>query len=344
MKIFGWMADVGGCGWYRMVEPLRALAETGHTTHASTGMSDQWRDEADVIIGQRITRSDATEVWRRLDVGYYGRRPKLVYDIDDDLLNVDPANQVAYNYCRQPVVRANLIDNIVRADLVTVTTPQLADQVAALNPHVVVIPNYIPRWLLRLPAIPPPTGRVTVGWAGTPSHVGDFDDVAGQLTRFLRRNPHVEYHSVGRPPHRTTADLADPLYGLFPVLRTLPPDQVRTTPWRVALPDYYAALDFHVGIAPLRPTLFNRSKSHVKALEFAARGIPVIATNHGPYADFVRHGTTGLLVDRPHEWIHHLRALTSDESMRTEMAAHAYAYAATQTIEDHATEWEKALC
>jgi glycosyltransferase involved in cell wall biosynthesis len=75
----------------------------------------------------------------------------------------------------------------------------------------------------------------------------------------------------------------------------------------------------------------------------AARGIPIVATNWGPYADYVQHEVTGLLVDKPHDWARYLTALIHDEQARAEMAAQAYAHAATQTIEDHITEWEKAL-
>lgn len=345
MKIFGWMADQQGCGWYRMAQPLRVLTDRGHTTAASMALPDEWRDTADVIIGQRITEPDPTEMWRRLDVGYYGgRRPKLIYDIDDDLLDVDPANGPAYTYCSQPHVRDNLIYNIARADLVTVTTDRLADVVSVYNPNVAVIPNYIPQALLDLPPIPEPGDTITVGWAGTDTHIGDFDEVAPELVRFLRRNPQVHYHSIGRQPIRTPAGLAYRHFGVFPSLRGIPADQLRTTPWRAQVQDYYQALDFHVGIAPLRATRFNAAKSDIKFVEMAARRIPVVASNVGPYANTVVTGKTGILVDRSHEWTRALRALTSDPDMRAEIATNAYHYALERTIERNVSRWEDALC
>jgi glycosyltransferase involved in cell wall biosynthesis len=68
----------------------------------------------------------------------------------------------------------------------------------------------------------------------------------------------------------------------------------------------------------------------------------VIASDFGPYAEFVRDGETGLLVSRPHEWARHLRTLL-DPFVRREMGAKARAVAAGHTIEGNIELWEKAL-
>jgi hypothetical protein len=64
----------------------------------------------------------------------------------------------------------------------------------------------------------------------------------------------------------------------------------------------------------------------------------VIASNFGPYAEFVRDGEAGLLARQPHEWGKHLRTLL-DPFVRRDMGAKARALAAEHTIE----LWEKAL-
>jgi len=98
-----------------------------------------------------------------------------------------------------------------------------------------------------------------------------------------------------------------------------------------------------VMVAPLQAHVFNRSKSPLRVLEAAMLGIPVVASDYGPYADFVQHGTTGLLVRADHEWGKHLRALVEDAAMREEMGANARAHAAGWTIEQHADDWRKVL-
>jgi glycosyltransferase involved in cell wall biosynthesis len=66
-------------------------------------------------------------------------------------------------------------------------------------------------------------------------------------------------------------------------------------PWNIDVPTYLRTIDFDfdIGLSPLRDTQFARSKSPLKALEYGALGIPVVAANVEPYASFVRHGETG---------------------------------------------------
>jgi glycosyltransferase involved in cell wall biosynthesis len=118
---------------------------------------------------------------------------------------------------------------------------------------------------------------------------------------------------------------------------------VRVTPWTKTVPDYWRALDMDVMVAPLQAHPFNRSKSPLRVLEAAMLGIPVVASDYGPYAQFVQHGTTGLLVRADHEWGKHLRALVEDTAMREELGANARQQAATWTIENHADDWKRAL-
>jgi glycosyltransferase involved in cell wall biosynthesis len=102
-------------------------------------------------------------------------------------------------------------------------------------------------------------------------------------------------------------------------------------------------IDFDVNLVPLRPSVFNLSKSPLRCLEAAALGIPVVASDYGPYAAFVRDGETGLLARWPHQWMRHLRDLL-DPTVRLEMGAKARALAAGHTIERNIGLWEDALC
>jgi hypothetical protein len=52
---------------------------------------------------------------------------------------------------------------------------------------------------------------------------------------------------------------------------------------------------FDVGVAPLLPTLINKGKSHIKWLEYAAMGLPTVASKVGEYAESVGRTGPGLL-------------------------------------------------
>jgi glycosyltransferase involved in cell wall biosynthesis len=215
--------------------------------------------------------------------------------------------------------------------------------VRPLNSNVHVIPNYLPDWLLAHQR-PRQEGRLTIGWGGSNTHAMDLAEVGPQLRRYLDRAPAgVELHVMGepKPPPRRRGVIRPHIP--WTEQYKLPEDRIRWTPWNKSVPDYWRAIDYDIMLAPLRPHLFNRSKSNLRVLEAAMLGIPVIATDYGPYAEFVDHGVTGLLVKTDHDWGRHLRALVEDGAMRAELGANARMKAADWTIESNIGSWEKAL-
>lgn len=324
LDVYGWLADRTGCGHIRIMTPLTALRDHGLTTGWSERLHTNRLPKT--LIGQRICNPGPTGMWQNL--ARATDRPRLVFEIDDNLWDIEHQSERAHQFFNDPTIRANLDANIRAADAVTVTTEPLADLVRPLNPNVAVIPNYLPAWLLTH-AKPRREGRIVIGWGGSSTHRMDWQQCGQQIRRFLDRAPaNVEFHGMG-------ADYAAEF--------RLPRERVRATGWTESVPDYWRAIDYDIMIAPLRPHPFNRSKSNLRVLEAAALGIPVVASDYGPYAEFVEHGVTGFLVRAEHEWGRHLRALVEDEAMRTEMGAAARARAAAWTIEQHADEWEKVL-
>jgi glycosyltransferase involved in cell wall biosynthesis len=251
----------------------------------------------------------------------------MVYEIDDDLLDVDPSNTQAWNFFTKPEIRANVIRNIKVADLVTTSTAPLAEVVSKYNKNVAVLPNCIPAALLEAPPAPGRKG-VVIGWSGGASHRLDLAELGSNLSRFVHRHPDVSLHAIGDA--EASAQLAKGVT-----------DRAKFTPWIESVPGFHAAIDFDITLAPLRASTFNRSKSAIRCLEAAALGIPVVASDFGPYADFVRHGETGLLARWPHQWMSHLKQLL-DPAARQEMGANARKLAERHTIEGSIELWEKA--
>lgn len=327
-RVYGWMGDRAGCGYYRVELPLRTLPTDRWDVSAATGLPTNWRDDADVIIGQRVLEDGTSGVWRDIC-----RNPKVlaVYEVDDDLLNVDP-RAIGWDFFRRNHVRENFVRNLAAADLVTTSTPHLGKVLRQHNPNVVVIPNYIPAYLLDAPkaTYPPGSGmdgdKVVIGYPSSATHDVDFDVISGELRRLLERHPTAMLHFVGAS---------------YP---GLPADRVAWTRWIPGVPKYLETISsFHIGIAPLRAHVFNQAKSHIKALEYAALGIPAVASKLLPYQDFVRHGETGFLVTREHEWQRALRTLVTDREARTAMGKAAREYARAWTIEGNIGRWEAAL-
>jgi glycosyltransferase involved in cell wall biosynthesis len=321
VKIFGWAINHSGCGQYRIGLPMWALGQVGHDATAFSVLNTAIPADLDVLVGQQVFGPERSAVWQEL-AAHSGSRPTLVYENDDDLWNIHGTNTGARAF-REPEVIASIEANIALADAVTVTTPHLAEVVSKFNDNVHVLPNCIDATLLE--RVRPRSDRVTIGWAGGSSHMNDFAFAGKELRSFLRRNPEVDLHVIGTDFRR---ELGRP--------------DARHSNWSENLVEYLNKLDFDIGVAPLAYHAFNKSKSDLKILEYAALGIPVVATDYGPYTESVQHGVTGFLVKHPHEWAQYLRELVNDEAMRYEMGANAKRWAATRTIQGNVWRWENA--
>jgi len=94
-----------------------------------------------------------------------------------------------------------------------------------------------------------------------------------------------------------------------------------------SLQDYYKFVSqLDIGLAPLEDIPYNRSRSDVKFLEYAAHSVVPVLQAVGPYPVSVRHGETGFLFNSTDELISILERLTFDTSMRSRVAAAAYEY------------------
>ena len=318
------MHDASGCGYYRMTLPLTEMARHGHEVRLVLGKDVRPEDAAPwpLIVGQRVDKHDALPAWRRL-----AARSRLVYEIDDDVFSVDPVNWMAYGVYSQPIVQDAVAHCAETARLVTVTTEPLAQVMRQHNPNVAILPNYVPGWVRDLPRA---TGRpLTVGWSGGASHGKDIAMIAQPLRRFLDRHPAWELWLMGTDYRPTISH-----------------QRARFTPWVDITRDdraYYQAVDWDIGLAPLDPAgVFNRSKSAIKCLEQAARGIPVLASDCEAYRDFVADGVTGFLIRYDHDWLKRLSELADDEGLRQRMGAAARDLAGGWLIGDHWQDWAQA--
>jgi glycosyltransferase involved in cell wall biosynthesis len=335
LNAFGWLADRTGCGTLRVMQPLDALArEKGYTTAYDSKMVASEEELPDTLIGQRVCKDGPSQLW--FDIGVKKDRPRTVYELDDDLWNIDPSNYKAYKWFLGGIddegvrhnVQGNIARNVALADYVTCTTEPLAELLRRFNPNVHIIPNYIPRWVLDWER--PRRDKVTIGWGGSGTHGMDWDAEGPQIKRFLKRSG-VTFRLIGGDLTQAHVQLK------------LPVDQVSAAGWIPGVEEYWRAIDYDIGVIPLKHHVFNQSKSHLKFLENAALGIPTVASDSGPYSSAIEHGKTGFLVKRDHEWGKYLRDLVNDEAMREEIGANAKDWARTQILEDHLDEWAKVL-
>lgn len=270
--------------------------------------------QLDVLAMQRPAGIEGVRMMEQL-----AGRVKVVYETDDDMLQVNPSGLPHLDDER---MRETIRRCLRLADLVTVSSEPLASQVRRYNDNVRVLPNFIDEGLLNI--VRPRRPRLTLGWAGGPSHLVDMVTVAEPLTRVLERNPQVDMHFMGFD--------YSPLVGR----------DCRLSGWKQNVWDYYNLIDFDIAVIPIADKPFNRSKTPIKALEMAALGIPVVASNLPPYSEFVADGKTGYLVSSATEWERRLDELIHDEAARAELGANAKEQARDWTIQDGWKLWNSA--
>lgn len=321
-KVFGWVADYSGCGYYRLIRPFQELEQKGYWAKIDTSLTSELMLETDLVVAQRTCTEHALEgIKMALRLG-----KRLVYEIDDDLLATVAANYDAHRFYGRPEAQAIIREAISLCERVTTTTPRLAQ---TLLEHygassVTVLPNCLPDVAYADPVHRDGTEPLVIGWAGGTSHAADCGKVNYPIRKLFQRNKNLTFHAAG---YDCRKDM-----GIRNVGKWLG--------WAPKVERYYPLLDgIHIGLAPLENNRFNENKSPIKALEYGARGIPVVASDVGPYSDYVEHGVTGFLCRTNQEWTEALNILINDEAVRFEMAENARKKADQFRIADRWVEW-----
>ncbi len=308
-----------GSSYYRCWLPFQHFEKNSHhiVGVARPGGQQVTVEEARQMDALGFQRPAGREGARMLE-GLVGHT-RLIYEVDDDMLNATSSGlpHLVNERARESIKRCLRL-----CDMVTTTNEHLAETLRPYNDNIVILPNHVKAGMLDM--VRPRRDRVTIGWAGGTSHLGDMVTIAEPLRAVLEDHPDVDMHFMG--------------FDFSPLVRR----QCRWSMWQPDVGDYYKGIDFDIAIAPSEDTLFNRGKTWIRALEMGALGIPIVAQNRLPYSDYVVDGKTGFLVDTDEEWQARLTDLIHDADMRTEMGAAAREQASGWTIEEGWRLWEAA--
>lgn len=316
--------------FYRLTEPARVTGTTvvEHLPHV--GSADT------VVLNRPLDPGIAEQV--RLWVAD-GRR--VIVDLDDDFDAVVPEHRIHGRYTTEHLHAA-----CRAATVVTCSTPALAERYG--YGHGVVLRNCVPESYLSVtrrtrhnPGFEPDDPKIYYGmdglWIGWYGSLGSHprDPAAAGHGVGAALNPHPDAEFVFAGPPADAPKLAE-VFGLERPVRELGFQSM------IGLIQLIA--EFDVGIVPLELNPFNEAKSWLKGLEFAAVGVPVIASPTSEYRQMARGKGWGWppacwLAGSPDEWARQLDKLISKPEWRAELAANGRAWAATWTYEQHADDW-----
>lgn len=313
----------GGDWYYRTFAPGRALAERPgvHVVNVDQAHRKLPRilEGADVLVVNGVCSADLLGVIEQRRRA--GRT--TVFEINDDVQDVQDENPLA-GFFRQPE-NVRLFRRLAKqANAVQYSVPELERLYGSLNPKGRVFVN-------QVASVPPlraarADGLVSVGWGGSAGHYEDLAEVAPALVRFVRQEPRVVLELM----------CSDRIWQLFDAL---PVERKRRTPVG-SLEQYYAFVaGLDVGIAPNRDRGFNRARSDVKFLEYAAHGAVAVVSRLAPYLASVKHGDNGFFFEDSAGLLQVLGALVNDDAERQRVRERAHQYVAQHRVQAaHAAE------
>jgi glycosyltransferase involved in cell wall biosynthesis len=312
------VGDDSGCSMWRAWQPVRCLRLHGYpcdwvATRDPGLLAVPVRYQAVLLCRQawaREHRHGAKATLRR----WKERGLRLLFEADDDLFTpfsvLQQLGRINPEKTRPQLEadRAAALWVLGQVDGVTVSTQYLASTVRRFtDAPVAVVPNAIDaEWFLeRQEGVPRPVPGPTIGWAGGNRPDADLAAMAVAWGRIAQRFPDVTFRVVGHQP---------------PVLAEhVPEDRLHRTEW-LPTHDYPRALvGLDIGCCPLEETPFNRSKTSIKAWEYALSGAAVVASPT-VYGRVLRHGQNGHLAATAGEWEHALASLLERPDDRAEQA------------------------
>ncbi|MBL7153986.1 MAG: glycosyltransferase [Phycisphaerae bacterium] len=224
---------------------------------------------------------------------------KVIYNFDDAIMyNPKKPDRFSPAHFMKFRTMAKL------ADLVITGNSYLADHVRKYNPNVEV-------WLHGLKVADyaccserPGDGKIRLVWIGSKSTLRYLEQIKPALEEIGSRFDNVVLRII-----------CDNFFDLenMEVEKHLWSAQTRVAD--------LAAAD--VGLAPLPDDRFTRGKCTFKILEYAATGLPAIASPVGAHSDYIVNNVNGFLAADNSQWVESMVRLIEDADLRKTMGASA---------------------
>jgi glycosyltransferase involved in cell wall biosynthesis len=147
------------------------------------------------------------------------------------------------------------------------------------------------------------TGPPVLGWVGTPGNLTNLEPLAPVLAELCER-----YRTKVRVVCSEPAELPG-----------VPQEFVC---WAAA-GEQSDLEPMDIGLAPLLDAPLQRHKCGLKALQYMASGMPVVASPVGALRDIVADGESGLLASSAGEWRQRLERLIGNDELRLRLGAQA---------------------
>jgi len=235
----------------------------------------------------------------------------MVYDTDDNVHAIRPSNIGYKSYNPISPHTKFAITALQEAFAITTSTRELKEVYGQNNKRITILPNAIDFEVWdKCPRGKKPKGEIRLSLLLSGSHYEDIKEIEPVLIEIMVRYPNVKLYVMNSYKDD--------------ILQKLPRANRKQLIWQdwCELNDWprmNKKLAFDIGLAPLNDTDFGRSKSNLRWMEYAAQGIPIIASDTLPYQN-----TESILCNSKSEWFDALVDLIEHPDKREELGKKAY--------------------
>lgn len=300
-RVLGVYTDFSASSYYRIQVVMEALYRLGLPTgwaHIDS-IPDEIVKLYDVVVTSRTGNGDPEKIRQgfgsiQQTLNDKGKQVKLVFDYDDDVLNVPDHNP------GKPLRTDGILVAMELADALTCTNETLAAVLRKHNKNVYVIPNMVlpDHWPVRDHS--DDDDAIVIGLVGSETHIEDWRLVDEPLHRI-------------KEEYGTTVDIMTGGF-LPPYLKDICTIHV---PWGPIEGYPYMVNCIDIGLCPLVDDSFNRSKSPIKAYEYAQADAVVIGSP-------TQYRTTlqgrGIVARTPQEWYSAMKTYIDNPKRRADDA------------------------
>lgn len=320
-KILFVARDSGGCGFYRCKQPANFLTRLGlaDAEYILNTPTEEQLLNADLVVMQEMGSIIAMEMTNFM----LKNNIPFITEFDDFVWHVSPRNLAGHGAWNPATLYTYRSLEMSKKGMgITVSTKTLAREFFPYNPNVYVVPNYLNKDLWDQPITKKPDGKIRIGWAGGNAHADDLHMISKVLDKIVKEyKGKVVFETMGMTKHE--------LAGVFPMQST--DDTCPSCGYEGELHHYpgesldnyslvLATKGWDIAVAPVIDNAFGNSKSDLKVKEYAALGIPVVASPINPYREAVHSGAGAIFASTFEEWYNSIKELIDNPEKRRVLA------------------------
>lgn len=326
-----------GSAYIRLLRPLYHPLLNSKLMVTDSVTYDDILEATQIVIVDRFWRPDINLENAKILVDKIKNvHAKFVYAFDDDFFALQAVRK-DFPTPRHIEVFEFFLRN---ADSLLVTTDFLKNKYKPWNEVVHVLPNFMDERLICGMKIQPVVNEVVrIGYMGTLTHKDDLEMVLPALSNLHQKfGSRIRFELLGAvtPTMLEMASIDFPIYNI--------PTNPENYEYPLFMTWFTSTVNWDIGISPFKDYEFNKAKSYIKFLDYAAIQAAGIFSKIEEYQKVIRPGENGFLAENLQEWEASFIELVENPVLRNNIKKSVYAELLNQhTIQKNITRIYKTI-